>query len=266
MQRYSAMLLLLFPSIGGAATVIPIEIEGGTPVVVARVNGVALQLVVDSGGGLLSLKSGAIKRVSAIPTESTRSVTDALGNKSMVAMFKINALELGNKTFRWIDADELGSYAKNSPGDGIIGRKFLNQFIAVYDYASRKVTLYSSHERKAAERACRGVQINTVPDDDEIIVSIASTDHQPMRMLWDTGATYSFVKKSFADEHALPVRGEFYTTERFGLGGHDFGQLELVALDIKAPVNVDGYVGGNFFSDHVVCIDPSMNRIRVRKN
>jgi hypothetical protein len=97
-------------------------------------------------------------------------------------------------------------------------------------------------------------------------VSMAETDHRAMRMLWDTGATYSFVKKTFADTHKLPMENPFYTSQRFSVGQEDFGPLQFVVLDLHDPGNVDGYIGYNFFVSHVVCIDPVKQVVRVRKN
>jgi predicted aspartyl protease len=265
MQRRLAILLLLSCPICYGAIVIPVEIESRNPITTARINGVNVQLIIDSGGGLLSLKAETIKKVSAVPTQAAISSTDALGITSNRATFKVDVLELGSKRFADIEADEISGYAANSPGDGIIGKRLLNQFVAVYDYPSRKITLYSSKERTAIQRECRGIQVDTVPDLEGAIVSMATMDHQSMRMLWDTGATYSFVKKSFADEHNLPVQEVFYTTQRFELGQHDFGPLKLVVLDLKAPGNVDGYLGYNFFANHVVCIDPSTHHVTVRE-
>lgn len=105
-----------------------------------------------------------------------------------------------------------------------------------------------------------------IPDPEGVIVTLAQTDQQTMRLLWGTGATHSFVKKTFADEHKLPVENPFYTSQRFKLGPANFGPLQFVVVDFQAPSTVDGYVGHNFLATHVVCIDPFNQVVRVRSN
>ena len=48
------------------------------------------------------------------------------------------------------------------------------------------------------------------------------------------------------------------------LDGRDFGPLKFVVIHAVAPVNVDGFVGFNFFETHVVCIDARRQSIRIR--
>lgn len=265
LKRHLPLLALLLFASCPAAIVIPIEIEKGNPIAAARINGVAVRLVIDSGGGVVSLKPETVGRVGAARTGSTKNSVDALGNSSMQTLFSLDTMELGGNIFSNVEAGEMGRYGAGSPGDGIIGRNFLNQFVAIYDYAAQRITLLTPEESRAARRECRGARIRAIPDADRIIVSMVTTDHGAMRMLWDTGATYSFAKKTFADTRELPLEGPFYKSQRFKLGSRDFGPLDLVVLDIRAPANVDGYIGYNFFMGHVVCIDPLKHVIRIRK-
>ena len=112
---------------------------------------------------------------------------------------------LGGKSFAHLEAVEAGAYAADSPADGIIGRDLLNQYVVVYDYPARTITLFSPRERRSAAKQCTGMKLRSIPDADRIIVSVATTDHARMRLMWDTGAQHSFVKRSFANEHQLPV-------------------------------------------------------------
>jgi predicted aspartyl protease len=245
------------------AIVIPIELEKGNPIASARINGVPVRLVIDSGGGVIALKPETAKAVGAARPGPTRSSTDALGNENTQAVLALNTLEIGGSNFSSLEATE---YAGEVPAEGSIGRAFLNRFLAIYDYSSHKITLFTSAEHAAAAVECRGARVRTIPDPDGTIVSMAKTDDRGMRMLWDTGATYSFVKKTFADSYKLPIKSPFYTSQRFLIGNEDFGPLQLVVLDLRAPGNVDGYIGYNFFASHVVCIDPVGHVVRIRKS
>ena len=262
-KRFLVPLAALLCTDGLGAIVIPIELEKGNPIAPARINGVPVRLVIDSGGGVVALKPEAAKSVGAARTGSASSSTDALGSESTQAALELSTLELGGVSFSNVAAQE---YAKEVPGDGSIGRAFLNRFVTVYDYASRKITLFTPGERSAADMGCRGTAARTIADPDGLVVSMAKADHRAMRMLWDTGATHSFVKKAFADRYELPVEHPFYTSRRFSIGQEDFGPLQFVVLDLRAPGNVDGYIGYNFFISHVVCIDPVGQVVRIRKN
>ncbi|MGQ0833495.1 MAG: aspartyl protease family protein [Gammaproteobacteria bacterium] len=248
------------------AIVIPIELEKGNPIAFARINGVPVRLIVDSGGGVVNLKPETVEKVGAVRTGSTSRYTDAHGNEGTQAILKLAALELGGNDFPNVEAADAGKYGAEAPGDGSIGRAFLNQFLAVYDYSARKIKLFTPDEHSDADAECRGAAVRTVPHSDGIVVSMAKTDHLAMRMTWDTGATYSFVKKTFADRYKLPIKHPFYTSQRFSIGQEDFGPLQLVVLDLSAPGDVDGHIGYNFFLSHVVCIDPVKQVIRIRKN
>jgi len=247
-----------------AEVVIPIELEKNNVYAAGRINGIAVRLGIDSGGGVVALKPATIAKVRAARADSNIQSTDALGNTSDQALLTLDTLEIAGKAFAHVDAVDAGDYAAGTPGDGVIGRKLLNQFIVIYDYSSRKITLFAPEERRAAKRECRGERVRTIPGPEEIVVSRARTDHGMMRMIWDTGATSSVVKKEFADRQRLPLADVFYNTKRFTLGGRDFGPLQLAAVDFHAPPNVDGFIGYNFFMTHVVCIDPLERSVRIR--
>jgi len=266
MKGFPILISLLLCTDSLAEFVVPIELEKGNPVASARINGVPLKLVVDSGGGIIVLKKGLIEKARAARTGSVRPSTDAYGNKNSQTLFRVDKLELGGHTFPDLEAAEASKYMSESPGDGVIGRDFLNRFLVVYDYSSRQITLFSRDERSSADRKCRGTTVRTIPDQDGIVISKANSDHGTMRMLWDTGATYSFVKKTFADKYQLPIEKPFYTSHQFTLGQQNFGPLQFVVLDLQDPDNVDGFIGYNFFLNHVVCIDPDQGEIRIHKN
>jgi predicted aspartyl protease len=249
-----------------AAVIVPIEIESGNPVAAARINDVPVRLVIDSGGGVLTLKSETVNRIGLAPTGATRPTTDALGNNASRDLFRVKTLELGALKLTDLDADEATEYASQSPVDGVIGRFVLNKFAVVYDYPARRIMLIPPDNKNELRTECRGTKVDLTASAEELIVSQAQIDHGDIRMLWDTGAVYSFVKQSFADQHELPIEKPYYTSQRFGLAKEEFGPMRFVALDLRAPAEADGYIGTNFFLDHVVCIDPTHRVVKVRKN
>jgi len=264
MKCAAALIGLLVSGSCAAVVVIPIEIENGNPVAPARINGVDVRLIIDSGGERVSLKFAAINRVSATRTGSHADGTNALGQTSPQALLSLDSLEIGGRTFRDVAGQESGTYAEASPGDGAIGRQFLNRFIAVYDYGARRISLFDSSERDVARRDCRGTRVRTLADEEGLVITGARADQNDMRVLWDTGAVHSVVKKSFAESRGLPVEAPFYAVRKFEVGGRDVGPLRFVVFDVAAPSRVDGFLGYDFFVDHVVCIDPRGQVVRVR--
>jgi len=249
-----------------AAVVIPVDIESSNPVAAARINDVPVRLVIDSGGGVLTLKSQTINKLGIAPTGATRATTDALGNNASRDLFRVSTLELGTLKLKDLDADEATEYASQSPVDGVVGRFILNKFAVVYDYPGRRIKLVSPDNQNELRAECRGTKVDLTASAEELVVSPAQIDHGEIRMLWDTGAVYSFVKQSFADQHKLPVETPYYTSQRFSLAQEDFGPTRFVVLDLRAPADADGYVGTNFFLEHVVCIDPTHRVVKVRKS
>ncbi len=262
-MRFLALFPILLSSNCLGAVVIPIVVEDGNPIASARINGVLVKLVIDTGGGFVALKPETAGKVGAIHTGSTRSSVDAHGKAIAQAVLTLNTLELGGSEFSHVEATE---YSGEVPRDGSVGREFLNRFLAIYDYPSRKITLFKPDERVASDKECRGATVRAIPHPEGVIVSMAATDARVMKVMWDTGATHSFVKKAFVEQHKLAVQPPFYTSRRFSLGQADFGPLQLVVLDFSEPVDVDGYIGYSFFARHVVCIDPARQLIRVRKD
>jgi len=163
-----------------------------------------------------------------------------------------------------VPAQESGAYGADSAGDGVIGRMFLNGFVAVYDYGARRISLFESNERNAAKRECRGTPVRTIPDPEALVVTLAKADGHEMRVLWDTGAVHSVVKTPFAEARRLPIEKPFYTAGKFELAGRTVGALRFVVADLQAPAGVDAFLGYNFFQEHVVCIDPRGRVVRVR--
>ena len=266
MKIYLLTASLLLASKCFGATVVPIEIVNGNPVATAQINDVTVKLVIDSGGGVVTLKTEAIKRVAAARTGATRPTTDALGNNASRNLFHLGTLEMGTFKVVDIDADESTEHASQSPVDGMIGRFVLNRYAVVYDYAAHKVTFIDPARSSELRTECRGTPIDLMPAPEGILVSGAKIDQADIRMLWDSGAVYSFIKQSFADRNKLPIETPYYTTQTLRFSDVNLGALRFVVLDLRAPEEADAYIGSNFFLAHIVCIDPTHRVVKVLKS
>ncbi len=101
-----------------------------------------------------------------------------------------------------------------------------------------------------------------------MVVTQIVTPSGLLRAIWDTGAQYSAVPEDLARDRnlALTLYGQtpFYKLEALTSAGYDFGPLEFVVLPVKPPEDFQVFLGANFFSNHVVCLDYRNREIRVR--
>lgn len=97
-----------------------------------------------SAGGNLLLKSNVMAATAAEKQKRTRSGTDIYGNRIESSLFTIATLELGGRQFSAVEASEAGEYHSAVPGDGILGRELLRQFVVRW----RKEVRISSPGRK----------------------------------------------------------------------------------------------------------------------
>lgn len=254
---------------GLAATVIPLALENGNAIVEAELGGTPVHLIVDTGGmGTLQLTESTVPRIDVRWLAETTTRTDALGNTFEGRQFFVERMVVGGVTFPnvpgFVRGESQGGVTGRLPADGVLGREFLRPFIARFDYPAGTLTLYRADQRAAADAACRGHPIGTVPHPDDYWVSEAATDHGRMRLIWDSGATYSVVTALAAERFRLPLTDGAYATRRFTLDDSDFGPLEVVVLDLLL-VGAEGLLGGNFFATHVVCVDGPRSRVIVER-
>jgi hypothetical protein len=84
----------------------------------------------------------------------------------------------------------------------------------------------------------------------------------------DTGAQYSFIPDELARDRNLPLTNggdtSFYRLEKLTAAGQDLGPLEFVVIPAKPPDDFQVFLGFNFFSKHVVCLDYKNREILVR--
>lgn len=254
-----------------AETVVPIEIQRGSPVVAAAIGDVELRIIVDSGGRLLGIRPEALATLDGIRAAGRETSTDVYGTETEGDSFTVPSLTLGGTEFRdvagfvWTVPKDLAN--RRPVIDGIVGREFLNAFRVVYDYPGSTISL--SDGRDGETTACRGTAVPLVEHSEGIVVTEVELDDGVVRALWDTGATYSFIKSTVAEAAALELepideRTQMYRSDSVMLGLADFGPLEFVALPLVEPDGVDVYIGYNFFAKHVVCIDYRNGELRIR--
>jgi hypothetical protein len=107
-------------------------------------------------------------------------------------------------------------------------------------------------------------------EDDQLAVSDFQTESGHIRLLWDTGATYSSLPETIAEKLRLPtiLRGpgspKFYQSKMLSAAGQGLGPVEFVVLPLQLSGDFEGMLGRNFFEHHLVCLDYKRREIRVR--
>lgn len=273
MRNFYSVFLFVYSAFAFGETVIPIEIQYGNPIATAVIDDQELRLIVDSGGYSLGLRPEVVKSLDIDQTEKKTSTTDVHGSTRESWSFRISSLEFGGHKFSDLSAYEWDipePLAQRIPAiDGTLGRDFLNQYVAVYDYGNAKITLYDRREQLAD--SCTGVEVPLIEHPEQIIATEIEVDHGNLRAIWDTGATHSFLKAHVAEMQKIPLETDedtagFYNSDTFGLGGSDFGPLDFVTLPYIEPKNIDVFIGRNVFARHVICVNAPDGWLRIRPN
>jgi predicted aspartyl protease len=171
--------------------------------------------------------------------------------------------------------DMIAIQAPDTGGPSIhnmIGRQFLSQYFVVVDYAGAAITLRPPDTKKLAQKKCgrKHIPMEHTEEDDQLAVSDFETEFGHIRLLLDTGATYSALPQTLAEKFRLPttVHGpgsqQFYQSKVLSAAGQGLGPMEFVLLPMKLPADFEGMLGRNFFEHHVVCLDYVRREIRIR--
>jgi len=226
---------------------------------------------IDTGGGIIDLSGDVIRKVGAKKQPGYNTWTDWTGQEFRAQLFKIPSVTIDGRTFRNLLAEQA-----NDPGSGeggeisnSIGRDFLSHYFVVIDYANLAMTLLPPASSAMASTQCGSRRIPMEPTKESgLVVVRLETPSGSFRAILDTGAQYSVIPEEQARSRNLPLffRGEtpFYNLEKLTVAGQDMGSLEFVVIPAKPPEDFQVFLGSNFFSKHVVCLDYKNREILVR--
>jgi hypothetical protein len=250
---------------------LPLRIIRSSAVTEITVGNQTVQAGVDTGGGGLTLREDVIRTAGGVRLPDELEWTDGFGREYHVPQFRIPVMNIGGRTFRDAVVAQAADWAEGEgpPVPNGIGGDFLSQYFAVIDFAGRSITLWPADSPPLAHAACGAVRVPMEETEQSgLVVSEFDTPSGTIRLLWDTGASYSMLPLSLVERSKLEtiLRGQtpFHIPAKLAAAGHEFGPLEFVVLPLQLPNDFQGMLGANFFTTHVVCIDYGKREIRVR--
>jgi hypothetical protein len=96
-------------------------------------------------------------------------------------------------------------------------------------------------------------------------VAKAHTDLGDLILVWDTGAARGVIRKKSADDLHASVSDQIVSLPHLNFGDIDVGAMDFHVVDYAQLPGTDGFVGDDFFANHVVCIDFPGSRFLIRR-
>ena len=247
---------------------IPIELINNFPVLAISVGGQPVSVMFDLGGSdEIVLSTAALSSLKVERLAETYAWVDAKGNRLESQKFRIPELRIGSLQVRNVTGHEdaeAATYRKTPAGVGYIGAALVRDFKLVVDYGQRSMTFIPNDTPDPEMHGCIGSEVPFDPTMGGEPITKTVTDLGELVFVWDTGAPMSLVRKSLVRARGFTPDGLYIRSSKFGLGGEDFGPMQLRLFDFAEPAEVDGFLGHDFFAHHVVCIDLGAKRFFVR--
>lgn len=161
--------------------------------------------------------------------------------------------------------------AKNrvSRFDGKVGRDAFKSYDCFLDFPNSTVQL---NPKGTGNKWCPPEEFTSVPIELNMlgISLLIETDFGIHRILLDTGATYSFVRKSLQDRvevrEVVEESGDWYFyTNKLLIGNSNFGPWEFGFFEIAEKWDIDGCLGVDFLLEHSVYLDFENKMAYVKK-
>lgn len=241
---------------------LPIQIVDRLPFVVATVNGETLRLRFDTGAydAGIALTPRELARVKPIFLGVARTA-DALGHIAETRTFEVAEVQLGGLTLQAVPGTEYKPTSGNEPPGrtGHIGLRPFWNFLLVVNYPQGKIELRTSGDFPFE---CGSNESELVRGESGI-ASVLRGESLPLTLGWDAAAQANLISPRAIGIEAEKVEvGELYTIGgRVGASGLEEIPFRVVPISIPG---LDGLLGYDYFSSHVVCLDLPALRVRVK--
>ncbi|WP_322110909.1 aspartyl protease family protein [Steroidobacter gossypii] len=250
-------------------TSVPLILRDNSALVSIRIANSDVPVQLDTGNFTsVSLSQEILDRAGAQAIDGVSERIDAQGNKVESPRFHIDRMQLGNVVFNNVNVQldvHAPSYQPYQIGQqGFLGTALLKGYRVIIDYPKQAMTLIPA-QVPLKGTACQGTEVEFDEAWAGEPATLIETDLGTLTVWWDTGAGGSALTKRFIEKAG---RSDAQTVEssRLLIGGDDFGPWTFqVWENLVLPPGFDGFIGDDFFSNHVVCMDFPAKRLLVRK-
>ncbi|MGH8205035.1 MAG: retroviral-like aspartic protease family protein [Steroidobacteraceae bacterium] len=184
---------------------LPLSIIRYNPVTTITVGNRKVQVIVDTGGGGITLSENVIRNAGGVRLADERVWNDAFGREFRVPQFTMPVMTIGGQTFHdlvVIQATEC-SEDQGPAVPNMIGQHFLSRYFTVIDYAGLAMTLWPRDAPFEASAACGATRIPMKQAENLGVVTEFDTPSGSLRLSWDTGATYSALSEGLVASRRL---------------------------------------------------------------
>jgi hypothetical protein len=256
----------VLPASGDARSSVPLHIpfivdQTGLPTFNAEIDGKPVSLFLDFGGYKnLAIKKHALENLRVTYKNETQHFTSSTGTSSAVETFIAHNFQAGTVRLSTIDGASLPDGLYRFPQDGYLGFGFLKAFLVVFDYAHGEARLYPSNNPKLMQSEC-GTNVFPVAVAKGVAEVSVETELGQRFFSLDTGSNQNAARPG--TNPVLGAPDTLFKYEKFRLGTQDLGAESFLVIPYAAP-DVDGVLGRDFFSKHIVCIDIAAGNAAVR--
>lgn len=273
---------------------LPVTMIGLKPVVSVKINGADARLMADTGAFFSMLNPNAAARLGVKsktgPGNAVR-VRGAGGEEAMsvgsARDFNVAGIPVKNVDFL------IGGRGLGNESDGVLGQNMLGGVEIEYDLANGVLRLFRAQNCAAddviaywaTEKAPGILPISRMTPMDRHITASAKVNGQPIRVMFDTGASRTVLKRPAADRVGVRLEGEgvvsgglsggvgrklaenwIVPVDSFEIADEKVQHTRLRVADIALPPGADMLIGADFFLSHRVMISSSQRKLYFTYN
>jgi hypothetical protein len=212
------------------------------------------------------LQQSAVDEVKAVVVADSNTVSVAAPHSA--PLIKVQRIEIGGMIFSNVDGyidTRAPQTATPTTPQGVIGLGLLRSFKVILDYKHQSITFIQSSRSSTESDACTGAKVSFMPEWRGAPVAKAHTEFGDLILVWDTGAARGVIRKQSADNLHAPVTDQIVSVSRLTFGEFDMGAMDFHVIDYAQVPGTDGFIGEDFFANHIVCVDFPGTRLFIRR-
>lgn len=253
------------------------EKKANLPQVTLNIRGEEVLLLLDTGTrNALHLPIEVIKTIpNKVEQANKIKFIDLSGNKNERRQFIVNNLELGSFIFKNVDVLEYKKWGLVISSDNkerqqveesfsVIGLDLFKDYLLTINFPERQLII-SDEYNSYVMLDNTWISLPFVIEQEGIVISV-SDDIKTYKMVLDTGATLSIIKKSSLAQKTFQMnKDDGYQFIDLKVNNIDSNKIKAIILDsLPAEFQADGLLGGDFLNKHIVKIDFKNKKLWVK--